>query len=64
MTPLVIGALLAVAAMVWVIAPIFSERTFDEPRDAAKPDTRAKKPSRAADDAAEEAIRKWRQPEK
>jgi hypothetical protein len=64
MTPLVIGALLAVAAMVWVIAPIFSEPTSDALREAATRDMRAQKPSQAAADAAEEAIRKWRQPEK
>jgi hypothetical protein len=58
MTPLAIGALLAVAAMVWVIAPIFT--SLDQPRDAAQREPRV--PSRAADDAAEEAIRKWRQP--
>jgi hypothetical protein len=60
MTPLVIGALLAVAAMVWVIAPIFS----DASRDVALEKNRdGQPPSQAADDAAEEAIRKWRQPQ-
>jgi hypothetical protein len=54
MTPLAIGALLAVAAMVWVIAPIFSE-TPEEP-------ARGGVPSPAADDAAEAAIRRWREP--
>lgn len=53
MTPLAIGALLAAAAMVWVIAPIFSEEP-DEPE-------RGRSPSRAADDAAEAAIRRWRE---
>ena len=52
MTPLAIGALLAAAAMVWVIAPIFSEAPDDfDPGPV---------PSRAADDAAEAAIRRWR----
>jgi hypothetical protein len=60
MTPLAIGALLAVAAMVWVIAPIFT--SLDQPRDAAPREPRL--PSQAADDAAEEAIRKWREPKK
>lgn len=53
MTPLAIGALLAVAAMVWVIAPIFNE----EPDDSG----RGRPASRAADDAAEAAIRRWRE---
>jgi hypothetical protein len=53
-TPLAIGALLAVAAMVWVIAPIFGERA-----EASAPDHTA---PRAADDAAEAAIRRWREP--
>jgi hypothetical protein len=49
-----VGALLAVAAMVWVIAPIFSERPEESmPNRAA---------SGAADDAAEAAIRRWREP--
>ena len=51
MTPLAIGALLAAAAMVWVIAPIFSE----------EPDESERSPSRAADEAAEAAIRRWRE---
>jgi hypothetical protein len=52
-TPLAIGALLAVAAMVWVIAPIFSE----------EPDVRARGGvvSQAEDEAAEAAIRRWRE---
>ncbi|MFI5244485.1 MAG: hypothetical protein ACHQQR_04610 [Gemmatimonadales bacterium] len=54
MTPLAIGALLAVAAMVWVIAPIFGERPDDGTRDVA--------PSPATDDAAERAIRRFREP--
>jgi hypothetical protein len=45
MIPLAIGALLAVAAMVWVIAPIFGGESRG-----------------GADDAAEAAIRKWREP--
>ena len=53
MTPLAIGALLAAAAMVWVIAPIFSE----EPDELEH----GRSPSRAADDAAEAAIRRWRE---
>ena len=53
MTPLAIGALLAAAAMVWVIAPIFSEEPDDSERERS--------PSRAADDAAEAAIRRWRE---
>jgi hypothetical protein len=53
-TPLAIGTLLAVAAMVWVIAPIFSEEQDDFER--------TRPPSPAADDAAEAAIRRWRQP--
>ena len=56
MTPLAIGALLAVAAMVWVIAPIFSEE--QEPEDHV----RGRPSSPAADDAAEAAIRRWRKP--
>jgi hypothetical protein len=53
MTPLAIGALLAVAAMVWVIAPIFSE----------EPEARARSgvSSQAEDEAAEAAIRRWRE---
>jgi hypothetical protein len=54
MTPLAIGALLAVAAMVWVIAPIFGER----PDDAAQ----AGAPTPEADDAVEAAIRQYREP--
>ena len=54
MTPLAIGALLAAAAMVWVIAPIFSEVPDDDARDQG--------PSQAADEAAEAAIRGWREP--
>ena len=53
MTPLAIGALFAAAAMVWVIAPIFSEGP-----DESEP---ARPASRAADDAAEAAIRRWRE---
>jgi hypothetical protein len=53
-TPLAIGALLSVAAMVWVIAPIFGE----EHDDAAH----GRPATAAADAAAEEAIRKWREP--
>jgi hypothetical protein len=49
-TPLAVGTLLAVAAMVWVIAPVFG----DEPED--------EEPSQAADEAAEAAIRRWREP--
>jgi hypothetical protein len=56
MTPLAIGALLAVAAMVWVIAPIFSEG----PNESGQGGTA----SRAADDAAEAAIRRWREQSK
>ena len=52
MTPLAIGALLAVAALVWVIAPMFSEGPAD--------DFRERTPSMADDDAAEAAIRRWR----
>jgi hypothetical protein len=54
MTPLAIGALLAAAAMVWVIEPVFSE----EPDD----DARRRAPSPAADEAAEAAIRRFREP--
>ena len=54
MTPLAIGALLAVAAMVWVIAPIFSEEPEIHGRGRA--------PTQADDDAAEAAIRRWREP--
>ena len=53
MTPLAIGALLGAAAMVWVIAPIFSEAPDDLDRERL--------PSRAADEAAEAAIRRWRE---
>jgi hypothetical protein len=53
MTPLAIGALLAVAAMVWVIAPIFSEESELHSRGGV--------PSQAEDDAAEAAIRRWRE---
>ena len=56
MTPLAIGALLAVAAMVWVIAPIFSEEHEPDGQLRGRP------PSSAADDAAEAAIRRWREP--
>jgi hypothetical protein len=52
-TPLAIGALLAAGAMVWVIAPIFS----DVPDDF----DRSYPPSIAADDAAEAAIRRWKE---
>ncbi len=55
MTPLAIGALLAAAAMVWVIAPIFGEMAGGTGRDGA--------PSQAADDAAEAAILEWRESE-
>jgi hypothetical protein len=54
-TPLAIGALLAAAAMVWVIAPIFTEMPETD-RDRAQ--------SKAADDAAESAIREWRESNK
>ncbi|HEX7546981.1 MAG TPA: hypothetical protein VF368_09650 [Gemmatimonadaceae bacterium] len=54
MTPLAIGALLAVAAMVWVIAPIFGEKPADSAPDGAR--------SSRADDAAEAAIRRFREP--
>lgn len=54
MTPLAIGALLAVAAMVWVIAPIFGETPEDSAPDTAR--------SPGADDAAEDAIRRFREP--
>jgi len=53
MTPLAIGALLAAAAMAWVIAPIFSEMPDGTGNDGA--------PSQAADDAAEAAILDWRE---
>jgi hypothetical protein len=53
MTPLAIGALLAAAAMVWVIAPIFTEVPDRNARDRAH--------SQAADEAAEAAIREWRE---
>jgi hypothetical protein len=52
-TPLATGALLAVAVMVWVIAPIFTGEPDDESGEGAA--------SRAADDAAEAAIRRWRE---
>ena len=54
MTPLAIGALLAVAAMVWVIAPIFSEELRADPTVRAA--------SVAADEAAEAAIMSHREP--
>jgi len=54
MTPLAIGALLAVAAMVWVIAPIFSEEQEPEGHVRGRPS------SPAADVAAVAAIRRWR----
>ena len=56
MTPLAIGALLAAGAMVWVIAPIFSE-------EPGEPE-RGRPASRAADDAAEAAILRWREESK
>jgi hypothetical protein len=56
MTPLAIGALLAVGAMVWVIAPVFSEGSESPVHDGV--------PSPAEDDAAEAAIRRWREPKK
>jgi hypothetical protein len=54
MTPLATGALLAVAAMVWVIAPIFAEGHAE--------DVPGRAPSPRADDAAEAAIRSFREP--
>ncbi len=54
MTPLAIGALLAAAAMVWVIAPIFTEMPDEHAGGPA--------PSQAAEEAAEAAIREWREP--
>jgi hypothetical protein len=54
MTPLAIGALLAVAAMVWVIAPIFGEKPEADAWDGVR--------SPDADDAAEAAIRRYREP--
>ncbi|MFI5244513.1 MAG: hypothetical protein ACHQQR_04750 [Gemmatimonadales bacterium] len=54
MTPLAIGALFAVAAMVWVIAPIFGEKPEAGAWDGAR--------SPDADDAAEAAIRRYREP--
>jgi len=54
MTPLAVGALFAVAAMVWVIAPIFMAEPDDDSRTRATPG--------AVDDAAEAAIRRWREP--
>jgi hypothetical protein len=54
MTPLAIGALLAVAAMVWVVAPVFTAETNDDSRGRPTPS--------AVDDAAEAAIRRWRAP--
>jgi hypothetical protein len=54
MTPLAIGALLAIAAMVWVIAPIFGEKPEASAWDGVRaPET---------DDAAEAAIRRFREP--
>lgn len=58
MTPLAIGALLAVAAMVWVIAPVFSEQSEVRGRDGGPPPVA----DDAADAAAEAAIRRWREP--
>jgi hypothetical protein len=54
MTPLAIGALLAVAALVWVIAPIVGERPESSAWDGVR--------SADADDAAEAAIRRYREP--
>jgi hypothetical protein len=54
MTPLAIGALLAAAAMVWVIAPIFTE----EVNRAAN----VRPASPAEDAAAEAAIQAHREP--
>lgn len=54
MTPLAIGALLAAAAMVWVIAPIFTGEMHDGAR------TRPASPEE--DEAAEAAIQAWREP--
>ncbi|HEY4139749.1 MAG TPA: hypothetical protein VGN65_14905 [Casimicrobiaceae bacterium] len=52
MTPLMIGALLAIAALVWVIAPIFEDAGSSRSRETTE-----------ADEAAAEAeIRKWREP--
>jgi len=53
-TPLAIGALLAAAAMVWVIAPIFTELPDEHAGNRTH--------SKAAEDAAEAAIREWREP--
>jgi hypothetical protein len=57
MTPLAIGALLAVAAMMWVIAPIIGEDRSDDHGPGSR-----RAPSPAADAAAEEAIRRYREP--
>jgi hypothetical protein len=54
MTPLGIGALLAAAAMVWVIAPVFA----DEFHHAAP----SRPASLAEDEAAEAAIMAHREP--
>ena len=54
MTPLGIGALLAAATMVWVVAPIFTEEI--------RHDATFRPASSAADDAAEAAIMAHREP--
>jgi hypothetical protein len=54
MTPLGIGALLAAAAMVWVIAPIFT--------DEFHPAMNTRPASPAEDEAAEAAIQAFREP--
>ncbi len=56
MTPLATGGLLAAAAMIWVIAPIFGMFSEEPP-----PDIRPGSVSPAADEAAEAAIRRWRE---
>ncbi len=56
MTPLAIGALLAVAAIVWAIAPIFGEERGESRREFGGGIFHRRQRA-----AAEDAIRRWRE---
>jgi hypothetical protein len=53
MIPLVIGSVLAAAALIWVIAPVFAEEPHESRGEAV---------GAARDAAAEAAIQSWRTP--